>query len=81
MCCTDRDRSVKIILLFNFYCRSNTGELTKLYRGMPGEIPQDFTRQQSEVTVKVRISHYREKYRNKPEGMNPGGRSACLMVL
>lgn len=64
MCWTSRDRSVKIIFQVNFYCRSNTRELTKLYRGMPGEIPQDFTRQQSQVTVKVRISHYREKYRN-----------------
>lgn len=76
--------SVKVLICIYFYgCtfRSNTGELTKLYRGMPHEIPQDFTRQQSEVTVKLGISHYRVKYRNKPEGVNCGGRSAALMVF
>lgn len=68
-------------LLLDFYGTSTTTELTKLNRGMACENPQDFTRQQSEVTVKVRIPHYRLKYRNKPEGMKPGGRSAYLMVF
>lgn len=45
------------------------------------EFSQDFTTQLGKGTVKVGLSHYRVKYRNKPGGMDPRARAACLMVF